>query len=391
METLAAKQAREIQWKTLSFFVGSALLGLIGTPLYVFHYGLFTSDIVLFTFYVFATGLSITMGYHRHFTHVTYRAHPIVQFFYLFFGAAAFQQSALKWASQHRIHHLYTDTELDPYSMKKGFFHAHMGWLFFGKQPEYYENVRDLQKNKLVMHQHQYYGWWATVSGLLLPILIGMACGHGWGAFFVAVWFRLVFVHHSTFCINSFAHWIGKATYDPNGSAKDHWLLAILTFGEGYHSFHHRFPGDYRNGVKWYHWDPSKWLIGLMSFLKLTRDLKKVPPLRILHAWLAAENYRTQLYLSQTMRFHPNFDRIKVVIESKYSRLLNALKELEHAAIECRKVTQKAAASSYSNFKKIKAASLENLRQKQGAFRAAYQQWCSLVRRNVFAFEGSWV
>ncbi|MBI1882659.1 MAG: fatty acid desaturase [Chlamydiae bacterium] len=280
---------RGMQWGIFLFMVVSAALAVIGMPLYIFSHGISRFDLLLFFFYVAATGLSVTMGYHRLFAHVSYKVPSFVKFLFLFFGAGAFEQSALKWASQHRSHHLYPDTKRDPYSMKQGFWHAHIGWLIFWKQPKVYENVKDLQKNKIIMNQHQYYGVWALVSGILVPWTLGIMAGHGWSTFFTAVCFRIFFVQQATFCINSLCHWIGKATYDPEVNAKDHGLVALVTLGEGYHSFHHRFPGDYRNGIRWYHWDPSKWLISLMGFFKMAKDLTRIPPERILRARLHAE------------------------------------------------------------------------------------------------------
>ena len=95
---------------------------------------------------------------------------------------------------------------------------------------------------------------------------------------------RLVVVLHSSFFVNSFAHTFGKKTYDHDKSARDNWLGALLTNGEGFHNFHHRFPMDYRNGVRWYHWDPSKWCISLLSKLGLAWDLKRTSDQRIANA-----------------------------------------------------------------------------------------------------------
>src|SRR3989338_3286557 len=105
-------------------------------------------------FFMAMTGLSVTVGYHRLFAHVSFKAHPLVRFLVLFFGAAAFEQSALKWAALHRTHHQYVDTEPDPYNIKVGFFYAHVGWIMFWKHGVDYQNVKDLQKSRLLMHQH---------------------------------------------------------------------------------------------------------------------------------------------------------------------------------------------------------------------------------------------
>jgi len=228
--------------------------------------------------------MSITMGYHRLFAHPTYRASPAVQFLFLLFGAATFEESALKWSSQHRQHHLFTDTEHDPYGVNQGFWHAHIGWIMFWRHRTNYNNVKDLRRSRLVMHQHDHHPWWSVGGGLVLPMLIAWWIGHPLGGFIMVVCLRIVVVLHSSFFINSFAHTFGKRPYDSSQSARDNWLCALLTNGEGFHNFHHRFPMDYRNGYRWYHWDPSKWCIYLLSKLGLAWDLKRTSDRRITEA-----------------------------------------------------------------------------------------------------------
>jgi stearoyl-CoA desaturase (Delta-9 desaturase) len=273
---------KQIDWTVTLFFIFTAIVGIPGGIWYAMTYGVSQAEIWLALFFTVATSMSITMGYHRCFAHVTYKAHPAIQFLLLFFGAASFQQSALQWASQHRVHHQYTDTDLDPYSIKKGFWYAHIGWLTSYYHFVDYGNVKDLQRSRMVMNQHNYYKLWAIGAGIVFPVLIGALMGHALGAFVLVVCARITFVYQSTFCINSICHMFGTATYDIHSSAKDHWFAAILTSGEGYHNFHHHFPSDYRNGVRWYHWDPTKWMIKLLSFAGLASDLKKVSKYKIL-------------------------------------------------------------------------------------------------------------
>ncbi len=299
---------------------------------YVANFGLRPLTIGLMLFYMAATSMSITVGYHRLFSHVTYKAHPVLQFLVLFFGAAAYEQSALRWSSQHRTHHLYVDTDKDPYSIKKGFFYAHIGWLLFWKHPDYYENAVDLQRNRLVMHQHQYYPLWAAVSGIILPMLIGFCYGDPLGAFVFAVCARMVYVHQTTFCINSVCHTFGQATYDIYSTAKDHWLVAFITNGEGYHNFHHHFPSDYRNGVRWYQWDPSKWMIAVLARVGLAWDLKRVSTFRILAARLSAEKQRAEDRLKECDV--PNLPMIQMDLKSQYERLMETLSDWESSARE---------------------------------------------------------
>ena len=327
---------RKLIWTNILFFAVTTLLGVVGTPLYFLHRGVSLFELVLFGFFLLATPLSITMGYHRLYAHMTYKANPLVQFLFLFFGAAAFEQSALKWASQHRTHHQFVDTDKDPYSIKKGFFYAHIGWLIFWKQSAHFDNVPDLQRNRLVMHQHRHYMLWSVASGVLLPVLIGAAAGHALGAFLFAVCLRLTLVYHGTFCINSVCHMFGKATYDIYSSAKDHWFAALITFGEGYHNYHHHFPADYRNGVRWYHWDPTKWLIALLVRVGLASDPKKISSYKILAARLRARHQAAEDTFRKLKEMHPALEAIRQKLQMRYERLKDMLTAWEHHAADYR-------------------------------------------------------
>jgi stearoyl-CoA desaturase (delta-9 desaturase) len=110
---------------------------------------------------------------------------------------------------------------------------------------------------------------------MAVPMIIGFLIGHPLGAFIMTVCLRLVLVMNTAFFINSFAHSYGDRPYDSSFSARDHWIGAFLTNGEGYHNFHHKFPTDYRSGIRWFHFDPSKWIIYTLSKLNLAWDLKK--------------------------------------------------------------------------------------------------------------------
>ena len=151
-----------IKWRNFLFFTITFAVSVIGVPIYIYTHGITAADIILFGFWSTATGLAVTVGYHRLLAHRAFKAHPVVVFLSLFFGAAAFEESALQWTSQHRDHHKYVDTDRDPYNIKQGFFYAHIGWILFHNHPIDYENVKDLQQNKFIMHQHQNYLFWAV-------------------------------------------------------------------------------------------------------------------------------------------------------------------------------------------------------------------------------------
>ena len=329
-------------WPILAFFGVMMGGGIIGGPLYIHYYGVSLSEALLCLFFVAVTGLSITVGYHRHYAHTTFKANRFIQFLILFFGSAAFEQSALTWSSGHRDHHRYVDTELDPYSIKKGFWYAHIGWMTLWKQEPDYRNAKDLLKNKMVMHQHYNYPLWGLTAGILFPVLLGALMGHALGALILAVFFRITFVYHATFCINSVCHMFGKPTYDIHSTAKDHWFVAILTNGEGYHNFHHRFPTDYRNGVRWYQWDPSKWAISLLARMGMIWDLKQVSTFSILEAKLAAENQTLCERLTQ-IKDPQRFLHMKEALGARYAALTQKLAAWEATVVNRSHELQEAA------------------------------------------------
>ncbi len=223
------------------------------------------------------SGLSITAGYHRLFAHRSYRCSPLVSLVYLLFGAAAVQNSALTWASDHRRHHAHTDEDLDPYDARRGLWWSHIGWVLRGGASRDYTNVRDLLGDRLVAWQHRWYPWLAALMAGLVPALVAAAWRDPYGGFLWAGCVRLVLQSHSTFAVNSLAHRFGRRPYSAATSARDNVLVAIVTLGEGYHNFHHQFPSDYRNGIGWRDFDPTKWLIAALSTIGLTSDLKRVP------------------------------------------------------------------------------------------------------------------
>jgi stearoyl-CoA desaturase (delta-9 desaturase) len=263
-------------WNAL-FLITSPLVAFIGTAFYIAYEGFRWSDLGVFFAFFAMSGFSVTAGYHRYFAHRAYECNRVVQFFYLLFGAAAFENSALVWSSNHRYHHRYCDKEGDPYNIQKGFFWAHMGWIFF-KDPEgrSFDNVPYLTRDRLIMWQHKYCVLIAFGIGVLLPTLVAWTWGRPMAGFLWGGWLRIVVVHHATFLINSASHMVGSKPHSEEGSARNCWWLAFFTFGEGYHNFHHAYASDYRNGYRWYHFDPSKWLIYGLYRMGLARKLNRI-------------------------------------------------------------------------------------------------------------------
>lgn len=274
--TQPIQKKKQIDWVNTIFLTTTPIVAIALSALYFMQNGLQWSQIALAVIFYFATGLSITGGYHRLFSHRAYKANNLVKFLYLIFGAATFQNSALKWSADHRIHHTHVDDEKDPYNINKGFWWAHIGWIFFQEKEVEPKYPKDLLNDKLVMWQHRNYLWLAVTMGVILPTVIGYFLGSALGGLALAGFGRIVFVHHCTFFINSLCHIVGTRPYTDTNTARDSAIMAVFSYGEGYHNYHHYFPVDYRNGIKWYHFDPTKWMIKTLSFVGWTSDLKKV-------------------------------------------------------------------------------------------------------------------
>jgi stearoyl-CoA desaturase (delta-9 desaturase) len=279
--TVASPSRPQLDWGILTFIASYHVLLAITLPLYLV-WRTPGWPLIAATLFLLAGSLTaITAGYHRLYTHRTYRATLPVELVLLFFATLAVQASVLTWAHDHRLHHNRVDTDGDPYGTQKGFWYSHILWLFV-KRPDFEERyVRDLLQNKLLVFQHRYYGWLMAGTSLVTIGIVGLIAGDLVGAFVIAFLLRLFLGHHSTWCINSAAHKWGSKPYSIEHSAVNNFLIALITYGEGYHNYHHTFASDYRNGVRWYQFDPPKYLIWLLSKVGLASDLKRADPLLI--------------------------------------------------------------------------------------------------------------
>ena len=265
------------------FLVLTPIASIAGLWWHATQFGVTWVEPFLFVIWYFACGLSITVGYHRLFSHRSHEASWPLRLFYALFGAGAFENSALNWCADHRIHHRHTDKPEDPYSATRGFWWSHILWVMIdegGERVHDLSQVKDLQEDPILRFQHKYYLLLCVGIGMLLPALVGGLISGVPGAVGGFVWAglaRTVFTHHGTFLINSAAHIWGTQPYGDANSSKDSPILAFLTFGEGYHNFHHTFQADYRNGHRWYHFDPSKWWIKAFAMIGLKQGLKSTP------------------------------------------------------------------------------------------------------------------
>ena len=320
---------KKICWSVTLFLILNPVISVALLAVYLVFSDNYTANqlisVLVFGF-VFAilTNLSITMGYHRLFSHKSYEAHPVLQAILLFISAGAFQGSALKWSSDHRIHHKFEDTDKDPYSINKGFWYAHMGWMMTHDAVSLPIRAPDLEKNKLVKWQHDYYLPYSIFVGYIFPMLIGWMLGNAFLGLVIAGGLRIFLTQQSTFLVNSLSHTLGNTPYSVDKTAKDSFIVTILTHGEGYHNFHHKFQFDYRNGIRWYHWDPTKWSIQLAAFFGLAKKLKTVQFSEILKARLEVESLKFK-----------NSDFYKQKMEPLAVRMVEAQARFEKLKVEC--------------------------------------------------------
>ncbi|HTC17217.1 MAG TPA: fatty acid desaturase [Steroidobacteraceae bacterium] len=299
--TIRNESAPPLVWSNVLMFVLTAACAAVLVPWYGLTHGFTTADWCVFVFFLGANGMAITAGYHRLWAHRAYDAHWSVRLFYLVFGTMALQNSALAWCSGHRTHHLHVDdVDLDPYSARRGFWFSHIGWMLRDYPSGHVDlkNVPDLNKDPMLAFQHRFYVPLAVGLNFGLPIIAGVIFHDVWGMLILAGVLRLVWSHHVTFFINSLAHMWGSQPYTEDNSARDNPVIAVVTYGEGYHNFHHIFAHDYRNGVRWWQWDPTKWLIAALQFLGLTRGLKRTPVFQIQRALLDMQFKRAQARLA---------------------------------------------------------------------------------------------
>ncbi|MEM9157992.1 MAG: fatty acid desaturase [Verrucomicrobiota bacterium] len=329
-------------WDIFGFIAGYHLLLFILLPAYI---EVFTWQSAVFCFIGYAiAGFSITAGYHRLFSHQTYKASPIYEWIVLLSSSLAVQASALRWAHDHRIHHSHVDTDKDPYSIKKGFWYAHIWWLFDYDEPIDKRLVGDLLKNPRVMFQDRYYGW---VTLAVNAVVFGIGCLFldPLSSLVGGVLLRIFAIQHCTWFINSLAHTYGAKTYAKELSAVDNALVAMVTFGEGYHNFHHAIAHDYRNGIRWYQFDPTKWLIWTASKFGLTRDLKAVDRIRLQQKLV---NKDKELFLDHIGRelnetateLKKKVEELSTAFEEKTAALMAKYRELKHATAEKRKLIE---------------------------------------------------
>lgn len=234
------------------------------------------NDVYSTLFMYFFTGLGITAGYHRLWSHKSYTANKLLEIVLAFAGSGALQGSILWWSKFHRLHHNKSDTEDDPYGPQKRFLYSHILWIFENRQLSKLKtvDVSDLKKNEIVIFQHKFYSIIALACSTGMPLTYYYLFNYSlMNCIFFPIALSRILTWHSTWFVNSLAHSFGTQPYGKSGTSRNHLFTALLTLGEGYHNFHHEFPYDYRNAIKWYEYDPTKWLIEFLYYMGMVSHL----------------------------------------------------------------------------------------------------------------------
>ena len=254
------------------------VVALVAAVMLTWGWGITLLDVVIATIAYFGTGLGVTVGFHRHFTHKSFKATRPMKVALAITGSLAFQGSIVSWVADHRRHHAFSDKEGDPHSpwlfgtgplaLVRGFWHAHMGWLFDRDKTNARRFAPDLLADRDVAAVDRQFVLLTAVSLGVPALLGGLLSWSWWGALTAFLWGGLVRVgllHHVTWSINSICHMAGRRPFGTRDRSANVWWLAVLSFGESWHNLHHADPTCARHGVKRGQIDMSARLIWLFE------------------------------------------------------------------------------------------------------------------------------
>lgn len=261
--------------------------GLIAAIISFWGWGFRWTDLSLLLAMYLTTVLGVTVGFHRLFTHRAFETSRAVEFVFAVLGSMAVQGPLLQWVALHRRHHQHSDDAEDPHSphhqgsgvwgVVHGLWHAHLGWMFAPKPPDWQRYVADLRQSKLLRAASALFPLWVAV-GLLIPTALGwLIMGTPSGAWTGFVWgglVRILFVHHVTWSVNSVCHVWGRQPFDSHDESRDNALFGVVGLGEGWHNTHHAFPTSARHGLRWWQVDVSYWVIRGLELIGLAWNVK---------------------------------------------------------------------------------------------------------------------
>ncbi|KAF7285848.1 hypothetical protein GWI33_009820 [Rhynchophorus ferrugineus] len=273
---------REIVWTNAMGFLLLHLVALYGLWVMVFHC-MWLTDIWA-GIVAFGSGLGVTTGAHRLFSHKAYKAPFITRLVLILFHTLAGQNCLYIWVRDHRQHHKYSDTDADPHNANRGFFFSHVGWLMSRKHPAVIAkgktiDMSDMEADWLVMFQKEHYKVLYTIFAILLPTLVPVLCWQEsfYNSFFAAYMFRNVLVLNMTWLVNSAAHLYGNKPFDKYMKPVESSFVAFVSVGEGWHNYHHAFPWDYRAAEFGSKYSITTMVIDFLAWAGLAYDLKTTP------------------------------------------------------------------------------------------------------------------
>jgi stearoyl-CoA desaturase (delta-9 desaturase) len=223
--------------------------------------------------YWMATGLGVSMGYHRLLTHRSYKVPRLLEYFFAVCGTMALEGGPISWVAIHRIHHQHSDKEGDPHTPRDGAWWAHMGWLLFGETM--HNNTRAMSKYAPDLAKHRFYRLLNNYHWM--PFLVSLGLLYAAGGLRFLLWagfFRVVFGLHATWLVNSATHLWGRRRFATRDDSRNNWWVALLTFGEGWHNNHHAHPASARHGLAWYEFDASWLQLRVLKFLGIAKSVQ---------------------------------------------------------------------------------------------------------------------
>ncbi|WP_341764164.1 acyl-CoA desaturase [Candidatus Tisiphia endosymbiont of Beris chalybata] len=363
--------------------------------------GLFEIGLLIAGYY--GANIAVGVGLHRLWSHHAFKTNKVVEFVLAVMSAATLQGPVLSWASNHHKHHTFTDKDLDPHSPLKydnkilGFLWSHIGWMIIGGSYKSIDRITmvKLGKNKILKWQLKYYWEIAILMNSVVPITIGylikgtLTAAYA-GFLFISIGRALQ--QHATFCVNSLCHFVGSKKYY-KGTAGDIWWMALFLLGENWHNFHHAFPSDYRNGIKWYHFDVHKWIIYVMSKLGLAWNLERTEKVRInakMHEvrFSVVEGRTQQLGLLQS-KAEQLVEHIRIKLQELENSSVSIKEQLNKSFIEIQESLKKLAEQLHSSIQLTEKSSEQLLKiatkKIKGSEEAIYQLYNKLNKQQYLS------